>query len=232
VAFRVALRVRAKTARRKAWERAVEDVPARPAADEVAWSDLRRVLDEEIDRLPEKYRRPFVLCYLEGQTNEEAAAQLGCPKGTILSRLARGRERLRSRLARRGLALSAAALSTGLAEGTASAAVPALLASCTVEAAIPFAAGTAGKMGKMVTLWSDTRSHQSVTVFEKNAGGHNKSEAHFARPPTALGGVLDRPADHDSYLSSSTQLLLSGDNGDVQFSPSATAAPWSHRRAG
>jgi RNA polymerase sigma factor (sigma-70 family) len=64
-------------------------------------------MEEEVNRLPEKYRRPFVLCYLEGNTNEQAARQLGCPKGTVLSRLVRGRERLRARLARRGLALSA-----------------------------------------------------------------------------------------------------------------------------
>jgi RNA polymerase sigma factor (sigma-70 family) len=143
VAYRVALRARAGAARRRPWGHTTDDLPARAADDEAARSDLRRVLDEEIDRLPEKYRRPFVLCYLEGQTNEEAAEQLVCPKGTVLSRLARGRERLRSRLARRGLALSAAALVTGLVEGTASAAVPASLVRYTVEAAIPFAAGTA-----------------------------------------------------------------------------------------
>src|SRR4029434_6964280 len=76
------------------------ELPA-PEPSEADWHDLRPVLDDEIARLPEKYRAPFVLCYLEGRTNEEAAAQLGCPKGTVLSRLSRGRERLRARLARR-----------------------------------------------------------------------------------------------------------------------------------
>ena len=56
----------------------------------------------ELARLPEKFRAPVVLCYLEGQTAEEAARRLGCPRGTILSRLARARERLRGRLARHG----------------------------------------------------------------------------------------------------------------------------------
>jgi RNA polymerase sigma factor (sigma-70 family) len=141
VAYRVALRVRARAERRGAWEEAADDLPAHPTADEVLWRDLRPVLDEEIDRLPEKYRAPFVLCYLQGHTNEEAAEQLGCPKGTILSRLARGRQRLRSRLARRGLAPSAAAVATSLSQNAAPAAVPAALMSSTVKAAVPFAAG-------------------------------------------------------------------------------------------
>jgi hypothetical protein len=109
-----------------------------PNAD---WRDLRPVLDEEIARLPEKYRAAFVLCYLEGRTNEEAAVQLGCPKGTILSRLSRGREWLRSRLTRRGVALTAASLTLTLSRNVASAAVPAALTRSTVNAAIPFAAG-------------------------------------------------------------------------------------------
>ncbi len=63
------------------------------------------VLDEEVSRLPEQYRAPFVLCHVEGRTNEEAARELGCPVGTVLSRLARARQRLRDRLTRRGVTL-------------------------------------------------------------------------------------------------------------------------------
>jgi len=142
VAYRVALRLRAKSARHSTCEESVDDLPAREGTDEVLWRDLRPVLDEEIDRLPEKYRLPFVLCYLQGHTNEEAAEQLGCPKGTILSRLARGREQLRSRLTRRGLALSAGGVVAALSQNAAPA-VPAALASSTVQAAISFAAGKA-----------------------------------------------------------------------------------------
>ncbi len=68
--------------------------PPRLAAEkssENAWEDLRPILDEEIQRLPEKYRLPVILCYLEGQTNDEAARQLNCPRGTIAVRLARAR---------------------------------------------------------------------------------------------------------------------------------------------
>jgi hypothetical protein len=118
------------------------DVPAAEVTPEVIWRDLRPVLDEEVNGLPEKYRTPFILCYLEGKTNEEAARDLGCPKGTVLSRLAWARERLRSRLARRGVTLSATALAAALPLSTASAALPATLVGTTVKAASSAAAGT------------------------------------------------------------------------------------------
>jgi RNA polymerase sigma factor (sigma-70 family) len=142
VASRVAFRLRAKGAKRDARQQPVDDVPAEETADNLPWRDLRPILDEEINRLPEKYRAAVVLCYLEGHTNEEAAAQLGCPKGTVVSRLARGRERLRGRLTRRGVTLSALAMAVALSKN-ASAAVPAAIVSSTVKAAVPFAAGQA-----------------------------------------------------------------------------------------
>jgi RNA polymerase sigma factor (sigma-70 family) len=83
--------------------------------DTVVWEDLRRVLDGELDRLPRKYRSAVVLCYLEGLSAAEAARQLRCPRGTILSRLARARDRLRKRLVRRGLVMSAGFLGLVLA---------------------------------------------------------------------------------------------------------------------
>jgi RNA polymerase sigma factor (sigma-70 family) len=147
VAYRIALRLRARTRKNPKSLLDLEGCPpddhAAPAStDDLVWRDLRPVLDEEIERLPDKYRAPFVLCHLEGHTNEEAAEQLGCPKGTILSRLSRGRERLRSRLARRGVALTGAWLATVLPQ-KAAAAAPAALVDSTVKAALPFAAGNA-----------------------------------------------------------------------------------------
>jgi RNA polymerase sigma factor (sigma-70 family) len=109
VAYRVALRAQAGAAKRATHERPMVDcLPARGVepADEAAWRELGPLLDAEVRRLPEKYRAAFVLCYLEGKTNEEAAKELGCPKGTVLSRLSRARERLRKRLNQRGLAMS------------------------------------------------------------------------------------------------------------------------------
>ena len=85
--------------------------------------DLGPLLHEEVDRLPECYRVPVVLCYLEGLPCEEAAHRLGWPVGTVKSRLARGRARLRSRLIRRGLAPSAVLAESMIAGETARAAV-------------------------------------------------------------------------------------------------------------
>ncbi len=115
-----------------------EEDPAR-ALDR---QDLRTVLDKELAQLPPKYLAPLVLCYLEGQTNAEAAAQLGLPLGTVQNRLFRARERLRCRLIRRGITISAALLGASLAPH-ASAAVPAALAENTLQTAFLFAAGRA-----------------------------------------------------------------------------------------
>jgi RNA polymerase sigma factor (sigma-70 family) len=143
VAYRLSLRARTRSAKLSDHEEPARDLAAPERPDEVMWRDLRPVLDEEIDRLPEKYRAPFVLCYLEGQTNEEAAEELGCPKGTILSRLARGRQRLQSRLLRRGIALGAAGFALILPEKASSAAASAALVSRTIEASLLFSTGKA-----------------------------------------------------------------------------------------
>jgi RNA polymerase sigma-70 factor (ECF subfamily) len=143
VACRTAREAKARAARRRARERQVAARSAADPAADVDWADLRPVLDEEIGRLPARYRVPFVLCYLQGRTNEEAARLLGCPKGTVLSRLAWARQQLRSRLTRRGLALPGALVATVLASRAAPAGVPPALVCSTVEAATLVAAGKA-----------------------------------------------------------------------------------------
>jgi RNA polymerase sigma factor (sigma-70 family) len=140
VAMRLALRARADTFRRRWHERQVMDVPVHDPVPEFIWDDLRRVLDEEIHCLPRKYRDPFVLCHLQGKTNPQAAQELGCPVGTVLSRLARARELLRQRLIRRGVSLCTGLLLSALAENATSAAVPITYVDKTMKAAMVFAA--------------------------------------------------------------------------------------------
>jgi len=141
VACRTALKVRGEAAKRSLREREAAAMSASCATDESIWHDFRPLLDEEIARLPVRYRVPFVLCHLEGKTNEEAARQLDCPKGTVLSRLSRARERLRARLTKRGITLSAAALAALVTGPELCASVPTVLAQATTQAAAAFAAG-------------------------------------------------------------------------------------------
>ena len=109
VADRVARRARAEAARRRAHELRRSELAALESADEKNDSETWTELHEEVASLPEKLRLPVVLCYLEGLTAEAAAQQLGCPRGTVLSRLSRARERLRERLdSARGLGLQRA----------------------------------------------------------------------------------------------------------------------------
>src|SRR5882672_7010390 len=103
VAYRTALRARRLAAQRRFHEgRAAESMDSKMYI-EFPERDLRPIIDEEIQRLPRSHRAPVVLCYFGGKTKEEAARILGLPVGTVSSRLARARERLRDRLTRRGL---------------------------------------------------------------------------------------------------------------------------------
>jgi len=103
----VARRVAIRAAKRPRHESLTLDPPDGPTPD----AELRAVLDAEIDRLPDRFRLPVVLCYLDGRTTEDAAKQLGIPRGTVLSRLATARKKLAERLTRRGI--TAALFATG-----------------------------------------------------------------------------------------------------------------------
>jgi RNA polymerase sigma factor (sigma-70 family) len=92
VAYKVAAHSRTKIARRQSREAPDLVVETVPAAEDKP-SDVQAVLQEEVHSLPAKYRAPIVLCYLQGKSNEEAAADLRCPVGTVKGRLARAREK-------------------------------------------------------------------------------------------------------------------------------------------
>ncbi|OAI41595.1 hypothetical protein AYO40_02995 [Planctomycetaceae bacterium SCGC AG-212-D15] len=134
VAGRVAQRARKRALEWGARARSVEDVP-QPTPEGMAWQALQPILDEEVQRLPEKYRAPLVLCCLEGLSRDEAARRLGWKLGSVKGRLERGRELLRVRLTRRGLSMSSALLAATLTAETARA-VPAAMHRATIAAAV------------------------------------------------------------------------------------------------
>ncbi|AGA28770.1 sigma-70 family RNA polymerase sigma factor [Singulisphaera acidiphila] len=141
VARRVAHRARTLAEKRRTRETASSTTwePAFPAPD-AERAELLAALDDELGRLPEKYRVPVLLCDLEGLTHTEAANRLQWPVGTVKGRLAQARNLLRGRLARRGLAPAALFLGSAL-KADARLVVPAHLAERTVRSALPFAVG-------------------------------------------------------------------------------------------
>jgi RNA polymerase sigma factor (sigma-70 family) len=146
VAYRIAARARAAAQRRRTLEQQAVPLAGEEPVAEIVWRELRQLLDEELQRLPEKYRAPVVLCYLENKSQGEVARELGWTRGTLSGRLARARDILRRRLTRRGLTLSGGLLPIALAE-KATAAVPAALAGSTVKAACLASAAQAAVVG-------------------------------------------------------------------------------------
>jgi RNA polymerase sigma factor (sigma-70 family) len=142
VAYRLAAKARTEEARRRARERRAASMGKDGTPVTAEWDELLAVLDEELEKLPERYRVPLVLCYLGGKTHEEIARHLGSPLGTVRSRMARARQFLQERLARRGLVLSAGALVAAAASAAAAGAPPELLR-LTVRAAAGVAGGKA-----------------------------------------------------------------------------------------
>jgi RNA polymerase sigma factor (sigma-70 family) len=142
VAYRTALRARERNVRRQEKEGRVVDRSPSPSADE-SWQELLPHLDRELNRLPDKYRLPVVLCDLEGRSRKDVAVQLHIPEGTLSSRLATARKRLAGRLRSHGLTLAGGAVAALLTQNAASASVPPALVTPTVKAAVLVASGRA-----------------------------------------------------------------------------------------
>src|SRR5262249_19792967 len=143
VAHQTALNARATAALRAMRERQVTQMPEPAAREQPLWRDLQPILDQELSRLPAKYRVAIVLCDLEGKTRKAVAQQLGVPEGTVSGRLTRGRALLAKRLARHGLAVSGGALAAVLSQNVLQAGVPTSVVSSTIHAASLVAAGQA-----------------------------------------------------------------------------------------
>jgi RNA polymerase sigma factor (sigma-70 family) len=141
VALRTARKAQTMLTKRRGRERQVTEMPEPEAAQQGPGHDLQPLLDQQLNGLPENYRLAILLCDLEGRTLEEAAQQLGWPRGTLAGRLARGRKLLARRLASRGVVLSAGSLAAVVSQNVASAGVPTSLLSSTLEAAKMLEAG-------------------------------------------------------------------------------------------
>jgi C-terminal peptidase prc len=151
VAFRLSKESRVKTARRRFHElsaAALQPTLQPPVRD----TEIYSLLDEELHRLPAKFRAPLLLCYLQGRTSDQAAEELGWSLRSLQRRLAQGRELLRNRLARRGVTLSSVLLLAVLTQGSADAVLPAAMMATTTQAAIAFGSGTAGMVSPSAVL--------------------------------------------------------------------------------
>jgi RNA polymerase sigma factor (sigma-70 family) len=227
VAHRIAVKLHRQGKRRETHEQQGLDLAAvasdgtRP--DPVADGEVRRLLHAEVEQLPEKYRAPVVLCYLEGRTNDEAAAQLGWTKGTVSGRLARARDLLRRRLERKGLTASGGLILTHLA-GEATAAVPDALVVPTLQAAAASAAGgsltglvpprvlsliegaasamTAFKLHGVLGLLLGLTAAGAVAFATTGVPGGGDGEKKVDRPgaPAAKSNRVRVPSRHDGIL--------------------------------
>jgi RNA polymerase sigma factor (sigma-70 family) len=141
VACRVAAKLKRDHARRRTRERRADAPAPRDPAAEVSWREVQAILDEELQRLPERYRAPVILCYLECMTRDEAAKQLGLTPTTLYGRLERARDLLRTCLSQRGLTLAAAISATALGQSVAQAALAPSFVVSSTKAAMLLAAG-------------------------------------------------------------------------------------------
>jgi RNA polymerase sigma factor (sigma-70 family) len=142
VACRAAGRAKADAVRRRALERRTA-ANIREETTDGDRDDLAAILHDEVNRLPDRFRMPIVLCDMEGRTCAEAAQLMGCPVGTVASRLSRGRDKLRAKLGGRGVVVGIAALGGVLSSNAAGAAVPPALLSGTARMAVSSAVGGA-----------------------------------------------------------------------------------------
>jgi RNA polymerase sigma factor (sigma-70 family) len=144
VAYRTALKARNATTRRRVKERQVRDMAQKQITTDGAIQDLLPLLDQELSRLPDKYRVPIILCDLEGKTRKKAAQQLRLPESTLSMRLDRARAMLAKRLARHGKVFSGGALALAVSQSMASPSVPPSLVSSTVKIGALVVAGKTG----------------------------------------------------------------------------------------
>ncbi len=209
VARRAAWNARALRARRAQHEQVGRSMPDVEAACPPGTEDGSAVLDEELAKLPDKYRLPILLCGLEGMTHADAGRKLGWPTGTVAARMSRGRTLLRARLQRRGVAVSSAMLMSWFAQDAAWAAVPRGVVAATVQnaslgaSAVPaqVAAVTQGVLKKMLLTRILTGAALCVaTVVLGSALGHFANGAPTSTTTPSTRSTRDTPAAGDARM--------------------------------
>jgi RNA polymerase sigma-70 factor (ECF subfamily) len=213
VAHRIATRARAGSLRRRETSGLDLDTPGASGTPSAELAELRSVLDQELNRLPEKYRTPMVLCYLEGKTHEQAAHLLDCQRLAVAKRLSRARDILRGRLTRRGLTLASGAFAALLTEAAPAVEVPNLLLQSTHKAvwstagqatapvlvSAPVAALSKGVLEAMMIakLKVAVAVALGVVAISAAAGALAMSQAERGTPPvstSAPAGIHEAPA--------------------------------------
>src|SRR5262249_28481347 len=204
-AYHVATTLKRALARRRRREGAVARAPQQAATEDWSWREVQAVLDEELARLPERFRAPLVLCYLEGKTRDEAARQLRWTPGTLRGRLQRGRDLLRARLTRRGLALSAALAACHLGTGAAPAALSSTFVIATIKAVMATGLGKEAAAGAIPARVAALSEGMVKTMFFRKlkimavlflaiAGSSMGLVFALQGPPRADGEAGEQPA--------------------------------------
>jgi RNA polymerase sigma factor (sigma-70 family) len=215
VAYRTAQKVKIAAARRRKYDGRAEVASVADPLTQITVQEAHELLDKELVRLPDKFRVPLVLCYLEGLTRDEAAQRLGWSPSILKSRLEQARDRLRARLQGRGLGLSGALVAALVAEGTAApAGVPCALLVETARAAVRSAAGAlpaSGVPARVSEVAEGVMKAMSMTRFKSatvalllvlvglGAAMVLAREAPGTRPPEQLapqppkGPIADKP---------------------------------------
>ena len=170
VAVRTAREAVGRAMRRRSREERVSTPILFEPPDDGCPEELRAILDEELARLPARYRGPVVLCELEGLSRPEAAKRLGIPEGTLSSRLARAKAQLRDRLARRGMTIPVVALSAAMLREARAITLTGSLIEATVQAATSVAAGPSAAVAISVSVVSLTEGVLKAMLVAKLKG--------------------------------------------------------------
>ena len=182
VAMRISRRARLAAIARRFHERTAAELATSPVMATDGASDRQTVLHEEIARLPERYREPIVLCHLEGLSTAIAAQRLACAQGTILSRLARGRERLRRQLTQRGLAEPACLLAAPFVPPDAAVNPPVSLVKSAVQCAV--------RGGEGKTAWATILTPSVAVLTEATLRALSMTRIKFVAAVLATAGVV------------------------------------------